>query len=1163
MMASSASASVSVSSALLATHSGARAAGLTAPAGAVAAGSAAAQLLPLDSGVADGLPEYPTDKSDGHVDGHGGSGGGGEDQDQDEDEDEDDDEEDDEEKEPLLKYQRVGARLPATLAKDAARCLTAHDKYLVLGTQSGCLYQLDLNGNEVLRVQSHSSQVNAVSTDLSGDFVGSCSDDGSVVVTNLYSKEQTRVSHGRPVRGVALSPQYKTTQALAAGGRAGQLVISTKGWFGPKDTVVHAGEGPIQAVAWAGDLVAWANDAGVKVLDHSIPERVSFVAKPKPPPFSVSAPAPVGGDPYDCHLVWAQEDVLLIGWGCAVKVGQVRQRRPVARGEKVPGNRYMQIIALFQTDYIVCGIAPFKNNLVLLAYTEEEDDDDEEDDDADAAARPRLAAGGRRPAMPDLRVVTYTNVPVSSDALTIAGYRSHGPRDYSLAYLPGTDEPLFYVVSPRDIVLARPRDLDDHIGWLMGRGRYREALDTAALGENQLQSHSVAAVGTRLLEHLLQVRDFAACAALCPRVLGTDANAWSDWVSRFAAFGQARALAPYVPQPLTAAEEAAALLHAQRAALAAADGELSSAAVAAPAMLPRAVLLPASTCTALLLGLLDEADLPLLLTTLRAWAPSAYSVPTLTDAVIEKLRLEGYGPAAAPGGPTAAAPVTGAAMAGSGAAATAAASAPGSGDPSGSGSATPLDRAWVSFSGMVARARPHNAEHAAAAAADAVPAGGAGAGESDSLESLVSSLPPVPVRARVLLEILGELFIVARRYTDALSVYLDAGREDVFDLIAKLELFDVVRRRVLTLTLFDPRRAIALFVQHHRAVAPDDVVAQLQRHPRLLHEYLHALFRHDPALGVRYHRKQVRLYARYAPAKLLFFLRNSNSYLLEEALQVCEEHAIHDATVFLLRRMGNTARALAITVDDLRDVDAALALVDDQKDEALWGELIDRAVSNPPVLSELLSRVGAHDVDVRRLVRAIPDGLAVPHLKASVLHVLRETRSQIAVNRGCCQLLRLDLATSNVRLHRRNAGGTRIGAAARCQLCGGPIVGHAAAGSGSGSGAGSGAAAAGGPRRGAAGTGKPASSEAGAPGVGSGSGDVTVFGCGHAFHSQCLTMRGLGGDGARARCPIDAPQGRPTATSATATAAVGAGAVSSAGSGSGGRGRGATAAAGW
>lgn len=33
-----------------------------------------------------------------------------------------------------------------------------------------------------------------------------------------------------------------------------------KGWLGHKETVLHSGEGPIWAIEWRGNLIAWAND---------------------------------------------------------------------------------------------------------------------------------------------------------------------------------------------------------------------------------------------------------------------------------------------------------------------------------------------------------------------------------------------------------------------------------------------------------------------------------------------------------------------------------------------------------------------------------------------------------------------------------------------------------------------------------------------------------------------------------------------------------------------------------------------------------------------------------------------------------------------------------------------------------------------------------------
>jgi len=42
--------------------------------------------------------------------------------------------------------------------------------------------------------------------------------------------------------------------------------------------------------------------------------------------------------------------------------------------------------------------------------------------------------------------------------------------DYHLEFF--GDESFFYIVSPKDIVVAKPCDLDDHISWLHSRNRF-------------------------------------------------------------------------------------------------------------------------------------------------------------------------------------------------------------------------------------------------------------------------------------------------------------------------------------------------------------------------------------------------------------------------------------------------------------------------------------------------------------------------------------------------------------------------------------------------------------------------------------------------------------------------------------------------------------------
>ena len=59
------------------------------------------------------------------------------------------------------------------------------------------------------------------------------------------------------------------------------------------------------------------------------------------------------------------------------------------------------------------------------------------------------------------------------------------------------------------------------------------------------------------------------------------------------------------------------------------------------------------------------------------------------------------------------------------------------------------------------------------------------------------------------------------------------------------------------------------------------VVQQLESRPFFLYLYLDALFKKDPHIVSSYADVQVKLYAEYAPRRLIDFLRASNYYNLE------------------------------------------------------------------------------------------------------------------------------------------------------------------------------------------------------------------------------------------------------------------------------------------
>lgn len=85
---------------------------------------------------------------------------------------------------------------------------------------------------------------------------------GRVVIRSLTSTERYAFDYKRPMHAVALEPGFakKASRTFVCGGMAGNLIMQEKGWLGYKEQIIHSGEGPIWAIEWRGDLIAWAND---------------------------------------------------------------------------------------------------------------------------------------------------------------------------------------------------------------------------------------------------------------------------------------------------------------------------------------------------------------------------------------------------------------------------------------------------------------------------------------------------------------------------------------------------------------------------------------------------------------------------------------------------------------------------------------------------------------------------------------------------------------------------------------------------------------------------------------------------------------------------------------------------------------------------------------
>lgn len=105
-----------------------------------------------------------------------------------------------------------------------------------------------------------------------------------------------------------------------------------------------------------------------------------------------------------------------------------------------------------------------------------------------------------------------------------------------------------------------------------------------------------------------------------------------------------------------------------------------------------------------------------------------------------------------------------------------------------------------------------------------------------------------------------------------------------------------------------------------------------------LHKYLDALDKQDKdgEISRKYHGQLIELHADFAREKLLPFLKRSDHYPIQEALNICQERKLFPEMVHLLARMGNSKEALVLMTNELKDIQQATDFCKEQDDPELW-----------------------------------------------------------------------------------------------------------------------------------------------------------------------------------------------------------------------------------
>ncbi|KAM6488910.1 hypothetical protein JOM56_015641 [Amanita muscaria] len=197
---------------------------------------------------------------------------------------------------------------------------------------------------------------------------------------------------------------------------------------------------------------------------------------------------------------------------------------------------------------------------------------------------------------------------LTADALGVTNYQAWACNDYTLVEVDSVSAPApasgavssaspggegirdaaagkcYVVLTPRDLVLVKPRDRRDHVAWLVERETYEEALEEAEVLEFETAAAAVAVVGVEsssgltngnglldekklqddavmspavsekfsgdwedVIEYLIDRGNLDKAASLFPKVCGKNVKRWEDWIFSFAEQRQLQVVIPYIP----------------------------------------------------------------------------------------------------------------------------------------------------------------------------------------------------------------------------------------------------------------------------------------------------------------------------------------------------------------------------------------------------------------------------------------------------------------------------------------------------------------------------------------------------------------------------------------------------------------------------------------
>ena len=419
--------------------------------------------------------------------------------------------------EPELKYSLLSSTLKETLQGNMITSFKVSLHFIIIGSDSGTVFVLDLLGNLLKRFAHHHGPVNDIAIDSSEEYMSTVGLDGVLVIQSLYTDENTTFQIKSPLSCVQFEPDYskKTTKAILYGNEQGELTISSKGWFGVTRTVIGSGNGPVLNASWNNDIIIWISRSTTKF--YHLKSSTDFGKLDNNTETEYEQFRPV--------IAWKNENEAYIGFGDSITVIGITD----TVSPRIEKKHQIKL------ESICCGLAPFQEYLLVFGYHISTDV-------AESINQPQL-------------YILDTNGNIfSNDELEFEnpGTVALNARNYQLGFFPSEKyyDNVYYVVSPWNVILAKPRDVKDNVSRILERKEYENAIKIIEDSKDYSKREkweTIASVGLQLVEELIFKAEFTKAAEICPKVFKQNVEKWDLAVKKFAEHQKLRILYPVLP----------------------------------------------------------------------------------------------------------------------------------------------------------------------------------------------------------------------------------------------------------------------------------------------------------------------------------------------------------------------------------------------------------------------------------------------------------------------------------------------------------------------------------------------------------------------------------------------------------------------------------------